>query len=32
VFGYEQLRADWRAAGDFEGWELVEGSLDGEGA
>jgi len=32
VFGYEQLLADWRAAGDFEGWDLVEGSVDGEGA
>jgi cation diffusion facilitator CzcD-associated flavoprotein CzcO len=24
VFGYQQLLADWLAAGDFSGWDLVE--------
>jgi len=32
VFGYEQLLADWRAAGDFAGWDLVEGADAGAGA
>jgi len=32
VFGYEQLLADWRAAGDFAGWDLVEGSDTGSDA
>ena len=32
VFGYEQLLADWRAAGDFAGWDLVEGAGAGAGA
>jgi cation diffusion facilitator CzcD-associated flavoprotein CzcO len=25
VFGYQELLAEWRARGDFAGWELVEG-------
>jgi len=31
VFGYEQLLAEWRAAGDFAGWDLIEGSDAGAG-